>query len=90
MGLSVGIREFKARLSYYMNKVREGATLVITEHGKPVGRVVPVAPSLEERMRELVEAGVVSWSGRKLEPGEPVARTRGPKTVADLLLEDRE
>ena len=90
MGLSVGIREFKARLSYYMEKVKEGTTLVITEHGTPVGRVVPVQPSLEERMQELVAAGIVSWNGRKLEPGEPVARTRGPKTVADLLLENRE
>ena len=89
MGLSVGIREFKTRLSYYMEKVKGGATLVITEHGKPVGRVVPAQPSLEERMQELVEAGLVAWNGRKFDPGEPTARTQGPKTVADLLLEDR-
>ncbi len=90
MGLSVGIREFKARLSYYIEKVKEGTTLVITEHGKPVGRVVPVQPSPEERMQELVAAGLVAWSGRKFDPGEPTVRTRGPRTVADLLLEDRE
>ena len=89
-GTTVGIRELKARLSHYLQQVKSGATLVITERGKPVGRIVPAQPSLEKRMQELQEAGLVSWNGRKFAPPEPVARTRGPKTVADLLLEDRE
>ena len=90
MGLSIGIREFKTRLSYYMKKVKEGATLVITEHGKPVGRVVPAQLSLEERMQELAAAGLVIWNGRKFDPGEPTVRAQGIKTVAELLLENRE
>jgi prevent-host-death family protein len=87
---TVGIRELKARLSHYLQQVKAGATVVITERGQPVGRIVPAQPSLEERMRELEQAGLVSWSGRKFAPPEPVARTRGPKTVADLLVEERE
>ena len=86
----VGIRELKASLSSYLRRVKAGATLVVTERGKPVGRIVPVRESLEERVRDLVEAEVVAWSGRRLEPIQPVARVRGPRTVADLLLEDRE
>jgi len=33
---------------------------------------------------------LVAWSGRKLTPVAPVARMRGQRTVAELLLEDRE
>ena len=87
--MTVDIRELKARLSNYVQQVKSGATLVITERGKPVGRIVPLSPSVEIRVQELVQAGLIAWSGNKLVPMEPVARTRGKRTVADLLLEDR-
>jgi prevent-host-death family protein len=87
--MTVGIRELKARLSYYMRQVKTGATLVVTERGKPIGRIVPHSPSVETRLQELVQAGLIAWSGHKLTPIAPVARTRGNRTVADLLLEDR-
>jgi len=88
--MSVGIRELKAQLSAYLRQVKRGATLVITDRGQPIGRIVPLRPSLEGRMEDLAAAGVVSWSGRSLEPRKPAAATRGGKTVSDLLLEDRE
>ncbi|MEE8162665.1 MAG: type II toxin-antitoxin system prevent-host-death family antitoxin [Anaerolineae bacterium] len=88
--MTVGIRELKARLSNYMQQVKAGATLVITERGKPVGRIVPLSPAVEAWVQELVQAGLIAWSGHKLVPMAPVARTRGRRTVADLLLEDRE
>jgi prevent-host-death family protein len=87
---TVGIRELKARLSAYIKQVKAGATLVITERGQPVGRIVPLSPSAEIRAQELVQAGLIAWSGHKLAPLAPVARTRDRQTVADLLLEDRE
>jgi len=88
--MTVGIRELKAQLSVYMQQVKAGATLVITERGKPIGRIMPLSPSTEARIQELVQAGLVTWSGRRLAPRAPVARTQGKRTVADLLLEDRE
>ncbi len=87
---SVGIRELKARLSAYLRQVKEGATLVITERGEPIARIVPLQPSLEERMEELARAGLVSWSGRRLNAREPIARSRSEKMISELLLEDRE
>ncbi len=87
---TIGIRELKTRLSSYIQQVKAGATLVITERGKPVGRIVPMSPSVETRVQELVQAGLMAWSGQKLAPMAPVARTRGRRMVADLLLEDRE
>lgn len=52
--MTVGIRELKARLSNYMQQVKAGATLVITERGKPVGRIVPLSPAVEAWVQELV------------------------------------
>ena len=87
---TVGVKELKARLSGYLRRVKAGSTLTITERGKPVGRIVPVSPSAQGKARGLVDAGLVRWSGRKLQPLLPPATTKGTRTVADLLLEDRE
>ena len=87
--ITVGVRELKAQLSHYLHEVKAGATLVITERGTPVGRLLPVGASLEERLEELVATHQVAWSGRKLKPGPPMALPRGGKTVSEMLVEDR-
>jgi hypothetical protein len=46
-------------------------------------------PSLEDRLQALVEAGLIEWSGERLEPTAPLLFTKGEKTVAELLIEDR-
>ena len=88
--VTVGIRELKTHLSSYVRQVKSGASVIITEHGKPVGRIVPIRPSLETRLQDLSEAGLAAWSGQTLPPMAPVARTRGQQMVADMLVEDRE
>ena len=88
--LTVGIRELKAHLSSYLRQVKSGASVVITERGKPVRRIVPIRPSPEARLQDLIEAGLAAWSGQRLSPVPPVTHTRGEQMVADLLLEDRE
>ena len=86
---TVGVRELKARLSEYLRQVKKGRTVVITEHGKPVGRLVPVGQSLEERLEAMRQAGQIEWSGKKLSPMKPVAKVKDGFSVADLLIEDR-
>ena len=87
---TVGIRELKARLASYLRQVKAGNTVVITEHGKPVGRIVPMKTSTQDRMQELIQAGVIAWSGRKPKRRVPTVKVRGNRTVAELLLEDRD
>ncbi len=86
----VGVRELEAGLSDYLRQVKSGATVVITEHGRPVGQIVPVKASLEERQEQLIDANLVAWSGRRLSASVAKVPLQGRKTVADLLLEDRE
>lgn len=83
------IRELKARLCTYMRRVETGETVMITRHGKPVGRIVPVKETLEARLATLEQAGLLAWNGQQLPPLTPVAKTQGQVTVAELLVEDR-
>lgn len=87
--LSVGVRELKTQLSAYLRKVKKGQTVLITEHGRVVGRLMPAAASVAERIVALQRAGLAQWNGKRLRRARAVAKVRGQKTVADLLLEDR-
>jgi prevent-host-death family protein len=87
----VGIRELKSKLSECVREVRNGGTIVVTEHGHPVARMIADSSSLSERLATLTNAGGILWSGRRLKPTKPVARPhRSRKTVADLVSENRE
>ncbi len=86
--MSVSVRELKTRLSEYLRQVKSGQTIVITEHGLPVGRIVPAAQSVESRLQAMIQAGLVAWSGNKLTPMSPVAQAR-KRSVADLIVEER-
>jgi len=77
-------------LSAYLRHVKAGGTVTITERGTPIGRIVPLARSTEAQLEALSQVGLVAWSGERLPPLVPVARATGDRTVADLLLEDRE
>ena len=86
----VGIRELKATLSECVREVKAGRTIVVTDHGQPVARIIPEAMSLRERVDAMRKAGGIAWSGRRLRRGRAAGKVRGGKTVADLIIENRE
>ena len=90
MEQTAGIRELKAGLSRYLRQVKDGGTVVITEYGQPIGRIVPFLQPLEAQLGLVREVGLIAWSGNKLAPTEPVVPVASQPTVAELLLEDRE
>lgn len=55
---SVGVRELKNRLSAHLDRVKAGEEITVTEHGRPVARLIPVGPDVD-RMAALVAAGIV-------------------------------
>jgi prevent-host-death family protein len=87
--LNVGVRELKIHLSEYLQHVKAGQTLVITERGKPVGRIIPIGQPLEKRIQSLVEAGMADWNGQRFSPGEAIVVNRGKGLVSDLVVEGR-
>ncbi len=86
----IGIRELKSTLSECVRDVREGQTIVVTQRGRAVARLIPDTTSLRERLATLTSAGGIQWSGRRLGRAKPVARVRGTRTVADLVSENRD
>ncbi|PYT68570.1 MAG: type II toxin-antitoxin system prevent-host-death family antitoxin [Acidobacteria bacterium] len=86
----IGIRELKSKLSECVREVREGQTILVTQRGRVVARLIPEATPVRERLAALKSAGGIQWSGRRLPRTKPVARLRGRRTVADLVSENRE
>ena len=86
----IGIRALKSTLSQCVREVKAGRTIVVTDHGQPVARIIPEGLSPRERVEGLRKAGAIAWSGRRLRPAKPAGTVRGTKTVAELVVEDRE
>lgn len=86
----VGIRDLKARLSEYLRRVKQGDVVIITEHGKPVGRIVPEEETVEGKMNRLAATGRYSWSGKKMVVHEPIAENKSGYSIAEMIIEDRE
>lgn len=87
---TVGVRDLKAQLSEYLRQVKAGETVVITEYGHPIGRIIPEPRSSAEQLSRLVEAGELLWSGEELPEFEPVAANEGSMLLSDIVSELRE
>ena len=90
---TVGIREAKTHLSKYLKMVRQGQEVVLTDRGRPVGKIVPFPASelsLEERLLRLAEQGVLGREPSRASAGLPplVRISRG--IAQQYLQEDRE
>lgn len=52
---TVGIRELRQNLSRYLERVKDGETLTVTERGLEVARLVPSGPDIDPGYQELAE-----------------------------------
>ena len=86
----VSIRELKSRLSHFLRLARTGESVVITDRGVPVGRLVPIEQGLDEHIAALRAARQLQWSGRRLAPRKPAVRIPRGRSVAELIVEDRD
>jgi prevent-host-death family protein len=88
--MRVGARELKSKLSEYLRRVKAGETIIVTEYGKAIGQIVPIKPTIEERLQIMVDAGQIEWNGKKLQLYQPKATNRGNRQLSDMVVEDRE
>lgn len=92
--MSIGVAELKARLSAYLDKVKAGEEVLVTDHGRPVARLVPVFSEDERRdarLQRLMRAGAVQPARGKM-PAEVFRRpvSAHGAEVLDALLDERE
>lgn len=52
---AVGVRELRQNLSRYLERVKRGETLTVTERGHEVARLVPSSPDVDPYYLELAE-----------------------------------
>jgi prevent-host-death family protein len=88
--LKVGTRELKNKLSEYLRRVKAGEIITVTEHGKSIGQIIPIKPTLEEKIQTMVETCQAEWNGLKLPPYTPTVINKSQKQLSDLVIEDRE
>ena len=84
--MEVGIRELRDHLSRYVDEVRGGTEVVVTDHGRAVARLIPLeGPRLLDR---LIADGVITRA-----PAEhravAKARVRARGTASDLVADQR-
>ena len=90
---TVGSREFKNRMGRYIKAVRQGQSLLLTDRGKPVAKVVPPdpepasEPSLMDVLKRLESEGKIRLAKRPLGKFRPIP-SRG-KSASEMILEDR-
>ena len=80
----IRIQELEANLSGYLEEVRSGTTLLLTDGGHRVARLIPEPGAPESK-----NSPSIAWSGRQLKKTKPKAHLRGGGSMADIVRENR-
>jgi len=84
----VGVRELKNQLSRYLDQVKAGAEVTVTQHGRPIARLTPI-DAQQSRRQELIDAGVIVPATRRRRlPDRKEQLTPGP-SIAELIADER-
>jgi len=91
--LTMGVRELKDGLSRALRRVEQGETVEVTDHGRPIARIIKAWPSRSQQM--IAEGRLVApdaeadlldlWPPPPLEPGERL----GSEILAELRADER-
>jgi prevent-host-death family protein len=90
---TVGSRELKNRLGRYLAMVGKGETIIVTDRGKPVARLLPPAlvavesDTTEDFLRSLEAQGHLRRGTRPFKQFKPI-RVKG-KPISQMIIEDR-
>ena len=95
---TVGIRELKQNASAVVARAAAGETLVVTDRGRPVARLLPL--ERKSRLQEMIDAGQITMPEYSMQDyikdhtvdGKyvpPIPADDGP-TLSEILMEMRE
>jgi prevent-host-death family protein len=88
---TVGVRELRQNASALLDRVEHDAVSIeITNHGRPVARLVPIVRHSQSSRAQLVDAGVLRPGRGDLLDVTPRDRLPGAPSTADLLAADRD
>ena len=83
----VGVRELRQNLSVYLDRVKAGETLEVTEHGRPVAQLAPNPPQKLSILDQMIADGLVTPAkfDHRLLPPPPPDPTPGEPTLSEIL-----
>jgi prevent-host-death family protein len=88
---AIGVRELRQNLSVYLDRIKEGETLVVTEHGREVALLMPLPKREMDVLERMVAEGRATAPTTSLKnlpmpkPGPP-----GLPRSEDIISEMRE
>jgi prevent-host-death family protein len=84
--MDIGVRELRDGLSRHLATVREGHTITVTDHGRPVARIIPVG--VPTKLEQLIADGKVTPAKRRKGVRRAPIKTAG--MVSDLVDKQRQ
>lgn len=84
--MEVGVRELKNNLSRYLARVRAGEEVVVTDRGRAIAVVTPMAT--EGTLRRLIAEGIVTPAESAKRPA-PRSRVPAKEPVSSLVTAQR-
>lgn len=87
---TVGVRELRQNLSIYLDRVKQGAALQVTEHGRVVAVLRPVPPNAS-RYDILLAQGLITPATKSIRDLPPPRKLPpGSRPLSEILDEMRE
>lgn len=83
----VGVRELRQNLSVYLDRVKLGETLTVTEHGRVVALLQP-APASASPLDALIDRGLARSATRTLHDVVRQPRARAGERPLSAILEE--
>ena len=84
---SVGIRALRQNLSVYIERIHRGERFEVTDRGRPVALLVPLAGSLSPLARLIAEGRASMPDGDLLDLSEPAGEPSN--AASEALIADR-
>lgn len=85
----VGVRELRQNLSIYLDRVKAGETLEVTEHGQPVGILAPLPVKPMSIVDRLIAEGRITPATGDHRTTPPPPKIPG-RPLSEILQEQRD
>jgi len=86
--VEVGIRDLRDRLSHFLSEVAAGRTVVVTDRGRAVARIVGIEP-VPRGLQRLIDEGLVRMPTKPVTSAKTWKRVDVEGGVTDLIPEQR-
>ncbi len=93
---SIGVRELRQNASKYLERVKRGESIEVTDRGVPVAVLAPLPAEKKSRYDELLERGLITpakgdlWQWLEENPPLPPDPSYDGASIAQILDEQRE